>query len=308
MAAAVSVRAWTSAAQPAPGRLAAANMRDRPQQRHFISGRGIERGMLRSAPAAAAGGSSRRAPLLPLRRASLAWAFSSDSSAPPLSSIGATSSGGDSGSSQGSGKGITGSLGGSEALGTGAQDSRRDSSPSQSSECGAAGGGSGSGGKGGSSSGRGDGSSGSNDGDSGGEDAAKFAAMLCFLCTSPLLILAALDDMDAWLTAGPPVEEQLAGSPGLRLSSYYPIPLHEAVAVCAAYLTGEATTWPSFPPSKGGGRLEKSPLTGRPRVVVPPHLLKSGPWAPHPSKLDVALKKWLANACPGESTKGCRGS
>lgn len=307
MAAAVGVRAWASAAQPAPGRLAAANMRGRPQQRHLISGRGIERGMLSSTAAAStASSSSRRALLLPLRRASLAWAFSSDSSAPPLSSIGATSSGGDSGSSQGSGKGITGSLGCSEAPSTGAQDSRRDSSPSQSSECGTADGGSGSGGKGGSSGSRGDGSSGSNDGGSG--DAAKFAAMLCFLCASPLLILAALDALDAWLTAGPSVEEQLAGSPGLRLPPYYPIPLHEAVAACAAYLSGEATTWPCFPPSTGGARLEKSPLTGRPRVVVPPHLLKSGPWALHPSKLDVALKKWLANACPGESTKGCRGS
>ena len=58
------------------------------------------------------------------------------------------------------------------------------------------------------------------------------------------------------------------GRPLSRLPSYYPIPLPDAVAACAVYLTGAAKWWPRIPAEAGGTKLEEAPLTGRPRIAM----------------------------------------
>lgn len=56
--------------------------------------------------------------------------------------------------------------------------------------------------------------------------------------------------------------------PWSRLPSYYPIALPDAVAACAAYLTGAAKGWPHIPSEISGTKLEEAPLTGRPRIIL----------------------------------------
>ncbi len=63
---------------------------------------------------------------------------------------------------------------------------------------------------------------------------------------------------------------QLAEQPFPKLPIRYPFPLPEAVAASAAFLTGDAKAWKGMPAWASGVQLEQVPLTGRPRLGLPP--------------------------------------
>ena len=122
-------------------------------------------------------------------------------------------------------------------------------------------------------------------------------------CLLLALCVACLAVMEAWLEE----EDLITGRPDsesppilAQLPYYYPLSLCEAIAACAAFLCGSAAAWPDLPWRASNIRREVSPLTGRPRIALPPtrqllqHALQN-------RKLENA---WFAHhmrtMCPGE--------